>query len=382
MKMRILVIGISVRAMAESAVHSGYSILALDTFGDEDLRTLAESRSLHRDSHGRYSPEALLEISRQLEFDALAYTSNLENHPEILRRIAGKRQIIGNSPQAIRAVRHWTALFPRLRHVGFSVPETVSGYENRRPDRARRWLVKPVRSGGGHAVHFLLGEKSPGARTIVQEYIPGKSCSASFAANGNECVVLGITEQLVGLSQFGARGFRYCGNLLPLAELCNPETSAFVLDQVRRLAAFLTREYGLTGLNGMDFILKGDRVYLAEVNPRYSASMELIEWAYGLPMFHMHLEAALNGKLPKFELEAVLKKGRFFGKAILFAERDLIAPDTRPWRTRDIRDVPACGEKLHSRGPICSIFASGPTRDETFAELVGRSAIIKEEIYA
>jgi len=186
----------------------------------------------------------------------------------------------------------------------------------------------------------------------------------------------------VGLSQFGARGFRYCGNLLPLEELCYPETRAVILDQVRRLAGFLTKEYGLTGVNGMDFILKGDRVYLAEVNPRYSASMELIERAYGLPMFHRHFEAVLKRTLPKFELEAALKEGRFFGKAILFAERDLVAPDTRSWRSRNIRDVPACGEKLRCGGPICSIFASGPTRDEAFAELVGRSAIVKEEIYA
>jgi predicted ATP-grasp superfamily ATP-dependent carboligase len=39
--MKILVAGVSVRAMVESAIRSGYLILALDAFGDRDLRVLA-----------------------------------------------------------------------------------------------------------------------------------------------------------------------------------------------------------------------------------------------------------------------------------------------------------------------------------------------------
>ncbi len=41
---------------------------------------------------------------------------------------------------------------------------------------------------------------------MLQEYIPGKACSASFVANGQDCVVLGITEQLIGMHPFGSAG--------------------------------------------------------------------------------------------------------------------------------------------------------------------------------
>jgi predicted ATP-grasp superfamily ATP-dependent carboligase len=379
--MKILIVGLSVRAMAESAVHSGYPVVALDAFGDQDLRTLAEVHSLHHDLHASYSPLALYRASRQIDFDAVAYTSSLENHPEILRRLAGSRRIIGNPPSVIQSVRQWPTLFARLRRARFRVPDTMIAGGNRKISRGRRWLVKPLLSGGGHGISFLQGVKSPGSRFMLQEFVPGKPCSASFVANGQECVVLGITEQLIGTRPFGSHGFRYCGNILPLPEALNPETGKSVLEQVNRLAAFVTRQYGLTGVNGIDFILNEDHVCLTEVNPRYSASMELIEQAYGLPVFHLHVQSVLNGRLPGFKLEARLKRRGFSAKAILFAEQEACAPDTRNWQAEGIRDIPAAGEKLPRGGPICTILVSRPTYDETFTGLIRQAAVIKERVY-
>jgi len=379
--MKILIAGISVRAMVESAVHSGYRVIALDAFDDQDLKSLAESHSLRRDFHVRYSPKALYKASRQLAFDSVAYTSNLENHPETLSLFACCHRIVGNSPQVIEAVRRWKTLFPRLAQAGFWVPETIFANENLEIDPSRRWLLKPVLSGGGHGITFLDREKLPGDQYMVQEHIPGKPCSAAFVANGHECVLIGITEQLIGMRQFGVKGFRYCGNLLPLPEALNPATGKNILEQVRRLAALLTREYGLTGVNGIDLILRGDQICVTEVNPRYSASMELVERAYKLPVFHLHARAVLDGMLPEFVLEARLRSEMSFGKAILFAERDVLAPDTRDWLARGIRDVPKSGEKLHKGGPICTILVSSANHDGAFAELIRQAGMLKEEIY-
>lgn len=380
--MKILIVGISVRAMVESAVRSGYAVMALDAFGDQDLRALAESFSLHHDFHSRYSSSALYKASRQLSFDAVAYTSNLENHPEILKRIAGRRRIIGNSPQVLRSVRDWKALFSGVKQAGFNVPETIFAGDNRRADPGRRWLVKPVKSGGGHGIDFLRGNRLPGGSHMLQEYRPGKTCSASFVADGRDCVILGISGQLIGASPFGSRKFGYCGNILPLPEALHPDAGKNILTQVRRLAAFLTKEHGLKGVNGMDFILDGRNICLTEVNPRYSASMELAEQAYGLPVFHIHYRAVVEGKLPEFKLERLLKAGPFFGKTILFAETEATAPDTRKWPARGIKDVPARGEKLPAGGPVCTILAGGRTYEETLAGLIRQAVILKEEIHA
>jgi uncharacterized protein len=374
--MRILILGVSVRAMVESAANSNYAVVALDAFGDRDLAAMAESHSLHHDFQVRYGAAELFRASRQLEFNAIAYTANLENHPEILRRFAETNRVIGNSPQTVERVRNWETLFPKLKKAGILVPKTFFPGKNCDFDPEHRWLIKPVLSGGGHGIEFLRKDHPLGDHVMLQEYIPGKPCSASFVSNGHECVLVGVTEQLAGLGAFGAHGFRYCGNVLPLRESNNE-----ILKQLRGLAAFLTREYGLTGLNGMDFILKDDRVWLTEINPRYSASMELIERAYGLPMFHLHMKASLDGELPDFKLESVLDSGMYYGKAVLFADRDAIAPDTQYWMVRNFRDVPASGEKLHKGGPVCTILASLPTYDGTLAELIDKAGALKKEIY-
>lgn len=379
--MIILMVGLSVRAMVESAVNSGYNVIALDAFGDQDTKALAQAYSLSRDFHVPYSPESLLEASHHLAFDGITYTANLENHPEILELISRDSPIIGNTPSRVRSVRSWMELFAALRGAGFSVPETVSASDRFRLDSNRRWLTKPLLSGGGHGINFLQGEKVLEDRYLLQEYIPGKPCSACFLANGRDCVVLGITEQLVGMPQFRSHGFCYCGSLLPLPELLIPGTGPAIVERVRCIAEFLTQRYGLVGLNGIDFILGGDQVYTIEVNPRYSASMELIERAYGLPMFHSHVESTLHGTLPEFRLEAQIPESSFFGKAILFAHRTAIAPDTQSWEVRDIRDIPISGEELLEGNPICTLLTTQATYEKAVEALAAKAVLLENEIY-
>jgi uncharacterized protein len=375
--MKILVVGISVRAMVESAVGSRYPVIALDAFGDQDLRALVESYSLRQDFGVPYSPNALYQACRRLNCDSIAYTSNLENHPGIIDRLARDFRIIGNPAQIVRSVRHCASMYPKLRRAGFSVPETIfsGGGE---PDPNLQWLLKPISSGGGHGISFLKEKATPGDRVMLQQYVPGKSCSASFVSNGRECVLIGITEQLIGLQPFGVQGFRYCGNILPLPELLANET---ILEQVRKVADFITHEYGLSGVNGFDFILKDNQVWLTEVNPRYSASMELMEQAYGLHVFDLHVQSVLDGRLPEFRLESLLNKARFFGKSILFCERDAKAPETLDWSARGLKDIPAFGEQLREGSPICTILANRSAYDETLGEMILKAQILKEQIY-
>src|SRR5262249_56227745 len=121
---------------------------------------------------------------------------------------------------------------------------------------------------------------------VLQERIEGVSASASFVSDGRRSVVLGWTEQLRA-----PRGFRYAGNVLPL------DAGAAAREEVSAIADALTREYGLRGLNGFDFVLRADRAVVLEVNPRYCASMELVERASRVSVFGLHL-AACQGGLP------------------------------------------------------------------------------------
>jgi uncharacterized protein len=380
--MRILIVGISTRGMAESAKAAGYDLVTLDYFGDYDQKSWCENLSLKRDLNLPFGSAQLFEASRNLKFDAVAYTSNLENHPEVIRRFEDTSaethsRLLGNSAEVLARVRHWPTLFGFLQDQGVAVPETL--YEGQRPpaNDTRRWLRKPIHGGGGHDVSYWEKDRPGGDKFILQEHVPGISASASFVANGKECVMLGLTKQLIGRPEFGATGFRYCGNILPLSG-----GRGAVLAQARDIAVHLTREFRLVGVNGLDFVLKDGRVFPTEVNPRYSASMELIERAYGLPIFDLHAQSVLQGMLPDFDLDARLADVGFYGKAVLYAEQDGVAPNTRRWPARGIRDVPFPGESLSAGDPVCTVFASGLTQAECFAGLVAQAETIKGDIYA
>ncbi len=394
---RILITGVSTRAIAESAKAAGYDFVTLDYFGDYDQKTWCENYALARDFGLPYGPGPLYEASRRLKYDAIVYTASLENHPATVARLAAGAALrgtaggngsglLGNRPEALKRVRHGPTLFAFLGDRGVPTPQTLFG---NRPASAtpHRWLRKPVSSGGGHDVTFWDAGRPPGRGYLLQQHLAGQVCSAAFVANGREAVVLGLTEQLIGRPEFGATGFIYCGNLYPLLRTDGGALEELAAE-VGDLATALTREFGLVGLNGLDFVLCDGRVWPLEVNPRYSASMELIEAAWGLSMFDCHVRAVLHGDLPDPGRADVAggrasdPNGSTYGKAILYAERDCRAPDTRNWAERGIRDVPFPGEAIVKGSPICTVLSSAATADACYAGLVEGAEALGGELYA
>ena len=85
---RILITGVSTRAIAESAKAAGYDFVTLDYFGDYDQKAWCENYALARDFGLPYGPGPLYQASRRLKYDAIVYTASLENHPATVARLA------------------------------------------------------------------------------------------------------------------------------------------------------------------------------------------------------------------------------------------------------------------------------------------------------
>ncbi|MBI3781581.1 MAG: ATP-grasp domain-containing protein [candidate division NC10 bacterium] len=371
--MDILIVGVSARGLAESAVRSGlgHRILAVDHFGDFDLRLLCENRSIKRDLGLPYDVRHLITASRDLTFDGLAYVANLENHPSAVETLGHGKTLLGNGASVLSSVRDPSRFFGFLGRAGIPAPKISFSSKMFDRDPEIRWLRKPVRSGGGHgiAVHIPVVHLGPGM--FLQEYLDGLPCAAVFAANGLDACLLGISEQLVGEKEFGAGGFRYCGSILgPVV----PGKAGWraLIESVHHIVRAITREFHLVGVNGMDFILKGGAALPLEVNPRYTASMELTERAYGINIFDAHV-AACQGRLPAFDLGAQSAPD-FLGKAILFATEDLVFHNPRWWYERGARDLPFEGEPIARGKPICTVFSRGRSRPECYDELTKAAA--------
>jgi predicted ATP-grasp superfamily ATP-dependent carboligase len=222
---------------------------------------------------------------------------------------------------------------------------------------------------------------------LLQAPIEGRPASAVFVADGERSVVLGLTEQLIGRDELGGRGFCWCGNILPLAD-ARHDTFA-VLDSVEAMIAALTRRFGLRGVNGIDVVVAEGphglghgrpRPYLVEVNPRYTASMELVEHAYGLNIFAHHV-AAMEGDLPEFSLADRLQSGyAYLGKGVVYARRTLVMPETENWFERGRRDIPFPGERIESGHPVCTVLARGESRAGCWQNLLSRVGDVRREI--
>jgi predicted ATP-grasp superfamily ATP-dependent carboligase len=364
---RHLLVGLTTRALAESARRANCDAVTVDYFGDLDTKRLYPNLSLRERGAG-YSASALARLARELHYDAVTYAGGLENHPGVVAELAEGKVLLGNSPAVLRQVRNPSLLLPRLAARGFSVPATIAFPVGEAP-AGGRWLVKPVAGGGGLGVRPWRGQRVP-PRQMLQERISGVPASAVFVANGRQSVLLGWSRQL-----HAPATFRYGGNLLPL------EASADTLDELRRLIQTVTEEFGLLGLNGIDFVLRAGRPVLVEVNPRYSASMELVERVINTSVFALHL-AACDGQLPAPALpDAALhpagERG-FHGKAIVYAPRSVTLGDPPGWIDRGVRDVPHPGEVIHKRHPICTVFASGPSVTACLGRLrAAQTAVLK-----
>ena len=367
-------VGVSTRAIAESAANVGFRVTSLDAFGDLDQHPGVRALSMRRDFGVEFSARAVANLARSIDADSVAYLSPFENYGPLVARMAKGRRLLGNTQSVVARARD-----PRW----LVRPDATS---------SGRWLVKPRRSGGGHNVRWWNpGDPVPGDR-YRQAFVEGVPGSIVFVAAHGTAVPLGLTTQLVGDAAFGASGFRYCGSILTASR----ETTSHeirhgsathrdraLLDSAITLASRAARELELVGLNCIDFIDRDGTAYPIEINPRWSASMELVERAHHIPMFGVHATACTTGELPAFDIARAGTTVPVHGKAIVFARHDVICGDTREWLDdRAVRDVPHPGEPIRAGRPVCTVFASAQSADDCRLALVTRANVVYDTLDA
>jgi predicted ATP-grasp superfamily ATP-dependent carboligase len=251
------------------------------------------------------------------------------------------------------------------------VPLTLPPDQTRHASAGVRWLRKPRRGGGGSGVREWKHGAPLGPHELVQERIEGVLASVAFVADGQRAALLGISKGLTGDPAFGARGHRYCGSLYPFV------ADRALRDRMGAIAGAVTAAFGLVGLNGIDFVLREGEPYVLEINPRYCASMELMERGGGISVFEAHVSAC-GRALPSFELAPTRE---VLGKAILYARRDVVVGDSRRWLLRDdVRDIPFPGDRIRRGHPVCTVFARGADSVTCYARLVAAASALEQEL--
>jgi len=133
----------------------------------------------------------------------------------------------------------------------------------------------------------------------------------------------------------------------------------------------LARRFALVGLLGVDFVLADGRPWVVEVNPRYTASVELFEYASRRPLMRDHVRACVDREVEAEEIRG----GEAVGKRVIYAGRRLTFPEIAPpsieddFLTPDFADVPHPGAVIEAGEPVLTVLARAETPEECVARL-------------
>jgi predicted ATP-grasp superfamily ATP-dependent carboligase len=231
----------------------------------------------------------------------------------------------------------------------------------------RRWLVKPRAGAGGIGVRRSRCELPAERRAeeiYLQEWIPGPALSAAYEAGAGGAVRLyGITRQLVaepdllGACRDGRRDFVYCGSIGPL------RVSSRMWRRFEYLGRVAARAFSLRGWFGVDVVQRGAWPVPLEINPRFTASVEVLDRAR---------TARDGGGAP-----------RVHGKAVLYASRAYsfggvahphLAAGCAP---AACADIPGPGTPIVRGQPLLTVLAAAASVPECRSRLLRDSRRIR-----
>lgn len=311
--------------------------------------------------------------SQLSQFAGFVYGSGFEAQPELLQKVAALIPVIGNSSATLAAVKDLSVFFAVMQKLNIKHPET---FEQLPADVDASLYVRKF-SGGCGGVHIKPAASAPHhwlERYYFQRKLEGLPVSLLFVANGTEVDVVGFNEQWVSAS--ADMPFRYGGAVSHAA------LSVIVQEQLLDAAKHLTAKFDLLGLNSLDAIVHktsagAEQVYVLEVNPRLSATVDL--YNNDGVLFERHVQACLCRQLVGAgQLQDVYEEVSK-AHAIVYADVDVMLNTEMIWPDW-VTDTPVQLKtplNIVAGAPVCSVLAYADSADAAKKEVLARVQQIK-----
>jgi predicted ATP-grasp superfamily ATP-dependent carboligase len=373
--MELGIVGINSRAIASSARKLGFSVFLVDYFLDADVvadeHHALQTDPLRPDLGSEYSKEALVDLAIEKlgsRIENIIPTSEVGCSPKLIKRLEKDFRILGNGSKQVGGAKDWRKLKNVLDEAGIEYPETRVASSLKGVRKAAEKIGFPAVVKGNGVKATLLDEASltgfacevPENGFLVQECVAGGAVSCSVVCGGEAASAVSVNMQLIGLPEFGARGFSYCGNIVPLGS----ELDERIAEKATELAAALS----LSGSVGVDFLLAEDKMIFMEVNTRLQDTLECVERYRGINLVDEHLRA-LEGEIREYVRELGC-----FGKSIIYAKSDTTVGDLSVFG--DVGDVPLPGSLIREGEPICSVYADGEVADAVLSSLKDKATTL------
>lgn len=364
----LVVAGLSARLLAECARAAGFEVHALDVFGDADTVQLARSWQpigvpgrLAVD--GAALESALARLSATGEVAGWIAGSGLEAVPEALARAAARLPLLGNAPAVMAALRTPAHFHAVLAQLGIAAPPV----RLEAPGERAGWLYKDAHGCGGW--HVRAARRAPacaGAGAHFQRFQPGEPMSALFLADGRRWELALVSAQLMGAP--APRRYAHRGNIGPLPLGARPWA------QLRRALDGLVPAFGLRGLNGIDFLLDDEALWVLEVNPRPTASLAVLDAGAQADLLRRHVALCRGAQLPACAARRAPARphAQVGGSEVVFARApgQLSAQAAAALAASGFcRDRPAAGAKFAEGDPLCTVRAHAESAGAVLARL-------------
>lgn len=359
----ILVVANSARSIVCSAKKAGYTVFAIDRFGDVDTQKCADKSLFIGNADQLYEmAESLGMVDAVIlgpGYENLKFKNTLNNPAIIMEKAGDKSKLPG-----------------KLERMGIPHPETVP--VNRAQNIGFPLMLKPKLGSGGMRNMVVRNEeelasfqdKHDADTFIAQEFVEGIPCSASLISTGDEAVVVALNEQLIGIPWLTRLPFAYCGNITPfLTDFRN---------EMIQYSEQIALEFGLTGSNGVDFIQTEQGIVVIEVNPRFQGSLDTIEMSTGLNILDAHIRS-FAGELPELkEPECFAAKTIMYANEKITIDQKISDALLKCMNMERAADIPRTGAIIQPDEPVTSVLATAKTRGAVLEKVRATSGCIKD----
>ena len=394
---KIAIVGFSARAAVQCAKRQGFEVIAVDMCSDRDLLNDCQKHYPLND------PNWQLALIAGHPNVPVLFTGGMENRIDLVERCQTNGLVSTPNASSLRAMRsldNWAAWAVSC-NLGW--PATLQTMDEIRSCDVlfpgRKWLAKPFSSAGGIGITEWFRHEGDDhasafdpAKGFLQERLPGESIGVTFLSSNFGSAVVGATASWKSgswkseASCVGEPIYAYQGSYGPVS------LSRELLAKLQSFATLVGTESGLLGLWQADFLLHDNELTLLEINPRWSASMDLLDVCLGIPLVQIHhacvcdhiSEERFSHVASQCFDQAKNARNTMLGKLIVYSPKPFVVTSIQSdkwWTQRwscgmnfaakrfQFADIPNAGTSVSRGDPLLTVMASEHSPEALMIEL-------------
>lgn len=389
----MILIGASTRAFADCWRRAGFDCLCVDEYADADLSVWANVygsiQELIASAEYATNPPVAWCYSGPMEY---------ENLSELSQRLG--LTCWGNNTTQVHQLRNFREQLSRSTSGIKPVCCLSTSQAAHHLKQGKQVVLKPNHSSAGAQTQWAtlsrLNDWSDEDQQSLrlEPFLEGKVWGISCLGTPTGVEVLGICESVTISQWLGedsiAFPFRYAGSIGPLV------MSNGFMKQVHTLVDELFEQIGPIGLFGIDLVETQNELYLLEINPRFTSSMELLDLTGTKAIATAHA-ACFEANLPSQTLHSKIPALKPRWKRVVYTQQSIQWPSvdwnkvaselggrcslTQTDQPMVLADLPDAGSFSPPGAPVVTMYGYGPPSEshamrEAFCQAINLNGLL------